>query len=71
MPSTLTAKSECEHHVFYGIECAGEAVFVLRRHEKAHPICRAVANYIFANGRTRCYECKQPIWKCWTTEPIR
>lgn len=70
-PLMQTVKSGCERHVFIGIECSGEPEFVLRRHENVHRICGSFARFIFANGRTRCYECKQPIWKCWTTEAIK
>lgn len=70
MPSTAIEKKQCEAHPYLGVECSGDAEFVLRRHDKTHLICRAAAHHIWAIGRTRCYACKQPIWKHWDTEPI-
>jgi hypothetical protein len=69
--STATVKKECERHALIGIECSGEARYVLYRHDRTHYICEAFARYIFSIGRTRCHTCKQPIWKCWHTETIR
>lgn len=69
---TATATDlKCERHVFDGVACSGPAEYVLYRHNRTHHICRAAAQYIWSIGRTRCYECRQPIWKHWTTEEIR
>jgi hypothetical protein len=67
-----TVKKECEgRHAFYGVACSGEAVFVLHRHGMSHLICKAGAQRIFAMSRSRCYSCRQVIWKHWDLEPIR
>jgi len=71
-PSTLTEKKACEgRHVFYGVACSGEAVFTLHRHGQSHLICQAGAQRIFAMSRSRCFQCRQVIWKHWDMEPIR
>lgn len=71
-PLMQTEKKACEgKHAFYGVECSGEAVFVLHRHGKSHLICRAGAQRIFAMSRNRCFQCRQVIWKHWDMEPIQ
>lgn len=70
-PSTLTAKSVCEHHAFIGVACSGDAEFILRRHDKTHYICRAFAQHLWRIGMTRCFQCRGRIVDHWDTEPIR
>lgn len=68
---TETLTRPCERHAFIGVECSGDAEFVLYRHDKKHYICRAFAQHIWKIGRTRCYQCRGRIVDHWDTEPLR
>lgn len=71
MTTSTSAPTRCERHVYTGVECSGEATFVLHRHGRTHLICESFARHIWAIGRTRCYVCRQPIWKHWETEKLQ
>jgi len=63
--------TQCAYrHELTGVQCDGEASFMLYRHKINKPICEAVAKHIWSIGKQPCYECRRPKWTCWDVLPL-
>lgn len=61
----------CEYtHVGTGIECPGDAAYILVAHRRTRPVCEPVAQRLWSKLRERCYECRRPKFTYWEIQSI-
>jgi hypothetical protein len=61
----------CEYnHTATGVECDGEASYMLRSHKRYRPICEAISKKVWSHMRQPCYECRRPKFTHWEIQSI-